>query len=177
MNNDVFPNKFKAALAAKQVQIGCWSALSNPISTEVLGLAGFDWLVLDGEHAPNDISTFIPQLMALKGSASAPVVRVPTNEPVIIKRLLDIGFYNFLIPFVETKEEAVKRVAEPLSVTIEKAKKDINTAVIMAERNYGLHSSITVLILESVLANVRAGNATVAAMEFEQYKGELLKNG
>jgi 2-dehydro-3-deoxyglucarate aldolase len=60
MNNDVFPNKFKAALAAKQVQIGCWSALSNPISTEVLGLAGFDWLVLDGEHAPNDISTFIP---------------------------------------------------------------------------------------------------------------------
>lgn len=78
---------------------------------------------------------------------------------------------------VETKEEAVKRVAEPLSVTIEKAKKDINTAVIMAERNYGLHSSITVLILESVLANVRAGNATVVAMEFEQYKGELLKNG
>lgn len=78
---------------------------------------------------------------------------------------------------VETKEEAVKRVAEPLSVTIEKAKKDINTAVIMAERNYGLHSSITVLILEGVLANVRAGNATVAAMEFEQYKGELLKNG
>lgn len=77
---------------------------------------------------------------------------------------------------VETKEEAVKRVAEPLSVTIEKAKKDINTAVIIAERNYGLHSSITVLILESVLANVRAGNATVAAMEFEQYKGELLKN-
>ena len=45
MNNDVFPKKFKAALAAKQVQIGCWSALSNPISTEVLGLAGFDWLV------------------------------------------------------------------------------------------------------------------------------------
>lgn len=77
---------------------------------------------------------------------------------------------------VETKEEAVKRVAEPLSVTIEKAKKDINTAVIMAERNYGLHSSITVLVLESILANVRAGNATVAAMEFEQYKGKLLKN-
>ena len=111
MNNAIFPNKFKAALAAHQIQIGCWSALANPISTEVLGLAGFDWLVLDGEHAPNDISTFIPQLMALKGSHSAPVVRVPTNEPVIIKRLLDIGFYNFLIPFVETEEEAVLAVA------------------------------------------------------------------
>lgn len=67
--------------------------------------------MLDGEHAPNDINTFIPQLMALKGSHSAPVVRVPTNEPVIIKRLLDIGFYNFLIPFVETEEEAVLAVA------------------------------------------------------------------
>jgi len=111
MSNDIFPNKFKAALAAHQVQIGCWSALASPISTEVLGLAGFDWLVLDGEHAPNDISTFIPQLMALKGSVSAPVVRVPTNDAVIMKRLLDIGFYNFLIPFVETEEEARQAVA------------------------------------------------------------------
>lgn len=109
--NDIFPNKFKAALVAHQIQIGCWSALANPVSTEVLGLAGFDWLVLDGEHAPNDITTFIPQLMALKGSHSAAVVRVPTNEPVIIKRLLDIGFYNFLIPFVESPEEAVQAVA------------------------------------------------------------------
>ncbi|MCT4703113.1 2-dehydro-3-deoxyglucarate aldolase [Enterobacteriaceae bacterium H20N1] len=111
MNNNVFPNKFKAALAARQTQIGCWSALANPISTEVLGLAGFDWIVLDGEHAPNDITTFIPQLMALTGSHSAPVVRAPTNDPVVIKRLLDIGFYNFLIPFVETSEEAALAVA------------------------------------------------------------------
>ncbi len=111
MNKNIFPNSFKAALAAHQIQIGCWSALANPISTEVLGLAGFDWIVLDGEHAPNDISTFIPQLMALQGSDSAPVVRAPTNEPVVIKRLLDIGFYNFLIPFVETAEEAAQAVA------------------------------------------------------------------
>jgi 2-dehydro-3-deoxyglucarate aldolase len=85
--------------------------LANPITTEVLGLAGFDWLVLDGEHAPNDITTFVPQLMALKGSHSAPVVRPPTNEPVIIKRLLDIGFYNFLIPFIETEQQALRAVS------------------------------------------------------------------
>ena len=91
MDNAIFPNKFKAALAAHQVQIGCWCALANPISTEVLGLAGFDWLVLDAEHAPNDVTTLIPQLMALKGSSSAQVVRVPTNEHIIIKRMLDIG--------------------------------------------------------------------------------------
>ena len=111
MDNAIFPNKFKAALATHQVQIGCWCALANPISTEVLGLAGFDWLVLDAEHAPNDVTTLIPQLMALKGSSSAQVVRVPTNEPIIIKRMLDIGFYNFLVPFVETAEQAAQAVA------------------------------------------------------------------
>ena len=92
MDNAIFPNKFKAALAAHQVQIGCWCALANPISTEVLGLAGFDWLVLDAEHAPNDVTTLIPQLMALKGSSSAQVVRVPTNEPIIIKRMRGLRF-------------------------------------------------------------------------------------
>ncbi|CAI1040494.1 5-keto-4-deoxy-D-glucarate aldolase [Serratia fonticola] len=104
-------NPFRQSLLAGETLIGCWSALANPISTEVLGLAGFDWLVLDGEHAPNDIGTFVPQLMALKGSPSAAVVRPPCNEPVIIKRLLDIGFYNFLIPFVESAEQAELAVA------------------------------------------------------------------
>ncbi|AUG99633.1 2-dehydro-3-deoxyglucarate aldolase [Pectobacteriaceae bacterium C52] len=111
MKTPLLPNRFRQDLQQGTTQIGCWCALGNPISTEVLGLAGFDWLVLDGEHAPNDINTFIPQLMALKGSHSAPVVRPPCNEPVIIKRLLDIGFNNFLIPFVETEEEAVRAVA------------------------------------------------------------------
>lgn len=82
-----------------------------------------------------------------------------------IKKMLEVGK-----KMTETKEETVNKITEPLSMTIEKAKRDINTAVIAMERNYGLHSSITVLILESVLANVRAGNAVVAAAEFEQYK-------
>lgn len=111
MNNPLLPNRFRQRLLQGDTLIGCWCALANPVSTEVLGLAGFDWLVLDGEHAPNDITTFVPQLMALKGSPSAPVVRPPTNEPVIIKRLLDIGFYNFLIPFVETEEQALRAVS------------------------------------------------------------------
>ncbi|MDX5628847.1 MULTISPECIES: 2-dehydro-3-deoxyglucarate aldolase [unclassified Brenneria] len=111
MKTTLLPNHFRQNLRQGKKLIGCWCALANPISTEVLGLAGFDWLVLDGEHAPNDISTFIPQLMALQGSRSAPVVRPPCNEPVIIKRLLDIGFNNFLIPFVESEEEAIGAVA------------------------------------------------------------------
>lgn len=111
MNKQYIPNQLRKSLQNQTVQIGCWSALANPISTEVLGLAGFDWILLDGEHAPNDISTFIPQLMALKDSRSQPVVRPPVNEPVTIKRLLDIGFYNLLIPFIESAEDAKQAVA------------------------------------------------------------------
>ncbi|OON39599.1 2-dehydro-3-deoxyglucarate aldolase [Izhakiella australiensis] len=111
MSSANYPNRFRQRLLAGETLIGSWCALANPITTEILGLAGFDWLVLDGEHAPNDVTTFVPQLMALKGSPSAPVVRPPSNEPIIIKRLLDIGFYNFLIPFVETAEEATRAVA------------------------------------------------------------------
>jgi len=104
------PNRFRQDLLARKRLVGCWCSLASPITTEVLGLAGFDWLLLDGEHAPNDVTTLIPQLMALKDSASAPVVRPPWNEPVIIKRLLDAGFYNFLIPFVESAAEARRAV-------------------------------------------------------------------
>jgi len=106
-----FPNTFKQRLVAGERLIGCWCSLASPITTEVLGVAGFDWLLLDGEHAPNDVTTFVPQLMALKDSPSAPVVRPSWNNPVELKRLLDAGFYNFLIPFVESAEEAARAVA------------------------------------------------------------------
>ena len=106
-----FPNTFKRRLLAGETLIGCWCSLANPITTEVLGIAGFDWLLLDGEHSPNDVRTFIPQLMALKDSASAPIVRPSWNETVEIKRLLDAGFYNFLIPFVQTADDARRAVA------------------------------------------------------------------
>lgn len=106
-----FPNSFKRDLLAGKKLIGCWSSLSNAITTEVLGVAGFDWILLDGEHSPNDMSTYIPQLMALKDSASAPVVRPSSNNAVEIKRLLDAGFYNFLVPFVESVDEARQAVA------------------------------------------------------------------
>ncbi|MFO1314906.1 MAG: 2-dehydro-3-deoxyglucarate aldolase [Burkholderiales bacterium] len=105
------PNRFRQALRARETLVGCWCSLANPVTTEVLGLAGFDWLLLDGEHAPNDVTTLIPQLLALKDSASAPVVRPPWNDTVAIKRLLDAGFYNFLIPFVESADEARRAVA------------------------------------------------------------------
>lgn len=106
-----FPNTLRQRLVAGEKLIGCWSSLGSPITSEILGQAGFDWLLLDAEHAPNDVLSLIPQLMALKDSASAPVVRPPWNDMVTIKRLLDAGFYNFLIPFVQNAEEARAAVA------------------------------------------------------------------
>jgi 2-dehydro-3-deoxyglucarate aldolase len=111
MTYTAFPNTFRRDVLAGERLIGCWSSLANPITTEILGLAGFDWLLFDAEHSPNDVTTLIPQLMALKDSRSAPVVRPPANDAVILKRLLDIGFYNFLIPFVESAQEARRAVA------------------------------------------------------------------
>ena len=106
-----FPNQFRQQLQAGQTLIGCWLSLGSPITTEVMGLAGFDWLLFDAEHAPNDVLSLIPQLMALKDSPSAPVVRPPWNDAVVIKRLLDAGFHNFLMPFIESVEQAHAAVA------------------------------------------------------------------
>jgi 2-dehydro-3-deoxyglucarate aldolase len=106
-----FPNTFKQKLLAGQPLYGCWSSLASHISTEVIGVAGFDWILLDGEHAPNEMHTLVAQSMALKNSVSAQVVRPSWNDTVEIKRLLDSGFFNFLIPFVESTDEAIQAVA------------------------------------------------------------------
>jgi 2-dehydro-3-deoxyglucarate aldolase len=106
-----FPNRLRQRLFDGERLIGCWLSLGSPITTEVVGVAGFDWLLLDAEHAPNDVLSLIPQLMALKDSPSAPVVRPPWNDTVILKRLLDAGCHNFLIPFVETAGQARAAVA------------------------------------------------------------------
>lgn len=144
------PNSFRQRLLAGETLIGSWCALANPTTTEVLGLAGFDWLVLDGEHAPNDITTFVPQLMALKGSVSAPVVRPPCNEPVIIKRLLDIGFSNLLIPFVESEEEARRAVAStrypPQGIRGVSVSHRSNMYGTVADYNSTVNDNITVLV-------------------------------
>ena len=105
------PNAFRRDLRAGKTLIGCWASMASNISTEILGYAGFDWILVDGEHAPNDFQTFITQLQALKGSSSAPFVRPQWAEPIMIKRLLDIGFYNFLMPCIDTPEHAMAVVA------------------------------------------------------------------
>lgn len=104
-------NAFKQALASGARQVGLWCGMASPISAEILAGAGFDWIVIDGEHAPNGIATLLPQLQAMRGGTAEPVFRVPWNEPVIIKRALDVGARSLLIPFVQNADEARKAVA------------------------------------------------------------------
>lgn len=99
-------NSFKAALKAGRPQIGLWLALANSYTAEICGNAGFDWLLIDSEHAPNDIRSLTAQMQALSASLSHPIVRVPIGEAWIIKQVLDIGVQTILVPMVESKAQA-----------------------------------------------------------------------
>jgi 4-hydroxy-2-oxoheptanedioate aldolase len=104
-------NAFKRALQAARPQIGLWSSLSSNYTVEVIAGAGFDWILLDTEHSPNDLENLLTQLQAAAPYPSHPVVRVPWNDMVTIKRVLDIGAQSLLIPYVSTKEEAASAVS------------------------------------------------------------------
>ena len=104
-------NSFKRALKAGQLQIGLWSSLASHVAAEVIAGAGFDWLVIDAEHGPNDVPIVLNQLQAMAASPVHPIVRPPWNDAVVIKRLLDVGVQTLLVPFVQTAEEAARAVA------------------------------------------------------------------
>ena len=104
-------NHFKHAIAAGRQQIGLWVSLANPYSAEICAGAGFDWILLDGEHSPNDPISVMPQLQAAAPYPVSPIVRPAWNDKVLIKRYLDVGAQSLLIPYVQTEEEAQAAVA------------------------------------------------------------------
>jgi len=104
-------NRLKRALAEKRPQIGLWSALSSHISVEVVAGSGFDWLLLDTEHSPNELTMVQSQLQAMERGTASAVIRPAWNDPVRLKRLLDIGVQSFLVPMVQNAEEARLAVA------------------------------------------------------------------
>ncbi|MCA0870717.1 HpcH/HpaI aldolase/citrate lyase family protein [Seohaeicola saemankumensis] len=100
-------NLFKTALRDSDTPLyGSWLSLANGPAAEMMGTAGFDWLLIDGEHAANDIPTIRDQLIALEASPSHAIVRVPVGETWIIKQVLDIGAQSVLVPMVESGEQA-----------------------------------------------------------------------
>lgn len=104
-------NRFKHALQSGHTQIGLWSHLCSNISTEILAGCGFDWLLLDMEHSPNELPDILAQLHAMRGGTATPIVRPAWNDMVTLKRLLDIGVQTVLIPYVQSADEARAAVA------------------------------------------------------------------
>lgn len=103
-------NNFKRAIKSGKHQKGLWTTLANSYSTEAVAGAGFDWLLLDMEHSPNDTQTILHQLQTIAAYPVAAVVRPAWNDPIEIKKLLDIGVQNFLIPYVQNPAEAERAV-------------------------------------------------------------------
>lgn len=108
-------NRFKHAIAAGELQIGLWSSLASNVSAEIIADSGFDWILLDTEHSPNEVPGLLSQLQAIEGAASGvaatPIVRPAWNDAVLFKRILDIGAQTLLVPYVQNAEEAARAVA------------------------------------------------------------------
>jgi 4-hydroxy-2-oxoheptanedioate aldolase len=104
-------NAFKAALAQGKLQIGIWSSLCSNIAADVLSDCGFDWILLDTEHSPNEIPDLVGQLQAVRGGTATPIIRPAWNDAVLAKRALDIGAQTLLFPYVQNPEEAPRAVA------------------------------------------------------------------
>jgi 4-hydroxy-2-oxoheptanedioate aldolase len=107
-------NTFKQALSDKRAQIGLWLGLADPYSAELCAGAGFDWLLIDGEHSPNDLRSILGQLQAIAPYASHPIARVPMGHghvgEALIKQYLDLGVQTLLVPMVDTAEQAAHLV-------------------------------------------------------------------
>ena len=108
---DMPRNLFKEALVAGRQQVGLWVSLASPYSAEICAGAGFDWLVIDTEHSPNEVDTTLAQLQVVAAYPVAPVVRPAWNDKVLIKRHLDIGAQTLLVPYVQDANEAAAAVA------------------------------------------------------------------
>jgi 4-hydroxy-2-oxoheptanedioate aldolase len=104
-------NRFKHALAGDAPLAGLWSSLNSSLVAEILAYSGADWVLIDMEHGPADVGDVMIQLQAMAAAPAAALVRVPSDDPVVMKRVLDIGADNVLVPFVESAEQAARVVA------------------------------------------------------------------
>jgi len=104
-------NPFKQAIASPGAQIGLWLGLADPYAAELCATAGFDWLLIDGEHGPNDLRSMLGSLQAVAPYPAHPVLRIPQGDTALIKQVLEIGATTLLVPMVETAEQARALVA------------------------------------------------------------------
>jgi 4-hydroxy-2-oxoheptanedioate aldolase len=105
-------NRLKTLLREGKYAAGSWVSLCSPLGAEIMGLAGFDWLLIDMEHGAGDYQTLLGQLQAIGSAGEAtPIVRVQWNDPVVVKRVLDLGAQGVMVPGIKTVEDARTAVA------------------------------------------------------------------
>jgi len=97
--------EFKQRMRAGEILLGSWIDLVDPCACEIMAQVGFDWFLIDTEHGPIDISTLQNMLIAMRGSSTVPIVRVPWNDQVAIKRTLDVGAMGIIVPLVRTAQD------------------------------------------------------------------------
>ena len=102
--------KVKRKLRSGEIVVGTWLLMCSPIAAEIVAEAGFDFAIIEGEHAGGDASTVLPLLLAMRGSETVPMLRVPWNEPGLIKVALDIGVQGIVVPMVNSRTEAEQAV-------------------------------------------------------------------
>ena len=104
-------NILRKRLRSGRKLFGCWVQITDPAVTEILSYVGFDFLLVDNEHGPGDVLTVVNQLRAAAATETTLVIRVPWNDPVYLKKILDIGAEAVMIPMIETAEQAEAAVA------------------------------------------------------------------
>src|SRR5687767_6773907 len=151
MNTELPVNRLKHALREGRQQVGLWCSLSNHVSVEIVSGSGFDWLLLDTEHSPNELTMVHSQLQAMSGGTASPVVRPAWNDAVLFKRFLDIGVQSFVVPFVQNADEARRAVAAtrypPQGIR--------GVAVAIRANNYGRVKDYTKRVHEELLVLVQ----------------------
>ncbi|HEY0276418.1 MAG TPA: HpcH/HpaI aldolase/citrate lyase family protein [Paenirhodobacter sp.] len=156
-------NALKHRLAAGDVTHGIWLGLADSYTAEIADTAGFDWLLIDGEHAPNDIRSLSAQVAVLRNSAA--VVRLPDDDPAKIKQALDIGAQTLMIPMVETAEQA-ERAARASRYPPE-GFRGVGSALARASRFAAIPDYLTTANAEICLivqVETRAGLAAIEAI-------------
>ncbi|HEX4884635.1 MAG TPA: HpcH/HpaI aldolase/citrate lyase family protein [Casimicrobiaceae bacterium] len=108
---DMPRNRFKHAITSGAVPIGTWLVSGTAVTAEAMGCAGFDFVVADMEHTPIDMAGMVDMLRAIEGTPAGVIVRLPWNDPVLVKRALDAGAQSLMFPFVQTADEARRAVA------------------------------------------------------------------
>ena len=103
-------NEFRAAIKAGRPQVGLRSQACSPLVAEIIGTAGYHFIYFDLEHSPADTMQIYLQLQALAGTPAQPVMKLPINDPVLMQRLVDMGAPNYVVPMVQSAEDAKRAI-------------------------------------------------------------------